>query len=162
VQFIDATAKVVVGASVGRPNKSMQSADAEAAGIIEIALMVKLGRIEQLKSRGLTQAAALRQVMKRRRGLVGESIGTTVIEMLTPPENRTQAALRLITEHDLPVTAAARFMKLDRRSLTRLVKDARTRERLLRIQTADFANRTEVRDVGADLIFLPENPPAQK
>lgn len=143
-------------ATRGRPIKSVRSAGNEAARIIELALMIKQGRIAPVKAMGYTETSALRYVLKRRRGLVGAYIGTTVIDMLMPTENRTRAALRLITEHDLPVTTAARLMKLDRRTLTRMVNDARQGAETVTVRTEAFSDSTEV----SDLIYLPENPPA--
>lgn len=148
--------QVVGSAARGRPVKSGSSAGNEAASIIELALMLKLGRTARIKSMGFTETTALRYVLKRRRGLVGAYIGTTIIDMLMPTENRTRAALRLITEHGLPLTTAARIMKLDRRTLTRMVKDARQGAAAAMVRTEAFADSTEVND----LVYLPENPPA--
>ncbi len=134
-------------ASRGRPKMTMQTAGNEAARIMDLALMLKLGRTAQIKSAGFTERSALLYVLKRRRGLVGAYIGTTVVDMLLPTENRTQAALRLITEHDLPVTTAARVMKLDRRTLTRMVKDARHVSETTKARAERFASSTEVHDL---------------
>lgn len=134
-------------AARGRPIKSAISAGNEAASIIELALMLKLGRIAQIESAGFTRATALRYVLRRRRGLVGAYIGTTVTDMLLPTENRTQAALRLITKHELGVTTAARIMKLDRRTLTRMVKDARQSAALAMARTDAFSGSTKVSDL---------------
>lgn len=134
----------------------MHSAGNEAAWIIELALMIKLGRTAQIKSMGFTVATALRYVLKRRRGLVGAYIGTTVKDMLSPVENRTQAALQMITEHELPVTTAARMFQLDRRTITRMVKTARQDAEAAKARSRAFASSTVV----SNLIYLPENPPA--
>ena len=163
--------KKVNGATArGRPKKPLNSAANEAAQIIELALMLKQGRIAQIQSAGFTRASALRYVLKRRRGLVGAYIGTTVTDMLIPTDNRTQAALRLITEHEFHVTTAARIMKLDRRTLTRMVKSARQKAASVRARTETFSGSTEVRDLAprstqddnrvTTSIYLPENPPA--
>jgi predicted DNA-binding protein (UPF0251 family) len=90
--------------------------------------------------------------------------------MLMPITSRTQAALRLITEHELHVTTAARLMKLDRRTLLRMVKNARQKAALAKARTETFSGSTEVRDLAprstkddnraTASIYLPENPPA--
>ncbi|MHB8949832.1 MAG: hypothetical protein ACYC4S_12310 [Rhodoferax sp.] len=112
-------------ASRGRPTKTLLSAANEAARIIDIALMIKLGRLAQLEALGFTEATALRYVMKRRRGLTGAYVGTTAIELLGSTQNKTQAALRLIIEHGFPATFSARAYQIDRRNLLKLLPEAR-------------------------------------
>ena len=113
----------------GRPPKTAEAAAAEAAQVLHVALMLKQGRIQALKEYGVTEAQALRFVMKRRRGLVGQYIGTTVLELLAPVDSKIRATLRLITEHQIPLTTAARVMGADRPSVLKMARKARVAPR---------------------------------
>ena len=111
--------------SRGRPTKNETDAINEAIFVLEVATAISLRRFGHLRLLGFTQTAALRFVLKRRRGLTGDYIGTAISELISACENKTQAALRLVIEHDLPVARAAELMKIDLRNLRRLVPAAR-------------------------------------
>ncbi|MDO8450682.1 MAG: hypothetical protein Q7T10_17960 [Rhodoferax sp.] len=151
----------------GRPPKQKIDAAGEAAFVIEVALAIRLGRIQRLRLLGFTEATALRFVMKRRRGLTGEYIGTTVSELLGTAENKTQAALRLVTEHGAPVALAARSTGVDRRNLQKVLPEARQLAQADADRKADFKARTVVTDFNfsfsqvaaavSAMYFLPRN-----
>jgi hypothetical protein len=130
----------------GRPPKQIRDALEEAAFVIDVAVAIRSGRIRYLKRLGFTEATALRFVMKRRRGLTGKHIGTTVTELLGATENKTQAALRLVIEHDLSVAQAARCVGIDVRNLRKLVPEARQAAQIETNRKIKFAASTQVQD----------------
>jgi hypothetical protein len=142
----------------GRPPKQKRDALEEAAHVIDVALAVRLKHLWRLKQLEFTEAAALRFVMKRRRGRTGEYIGATVNELLGAIENKTQAALRLVVEHDLPVAQAARCLGIDLRNLRKLVPEARQAAQIEADRKIKFAASTQVQD----LFFLPKNTTPEK
>lgn len=156
---IEATAKP--SEARGRPNKTLMDFDNEAARIIELALMLKLGRIAQVESMGFTKASALRYVSKRRRGLIGDFVGDSVRDLLFPTENRTQRALQLVIEHGFKVSGVARALGIDLRNLRKALPLARIRARKEDMRRASFARGTVVTDV-ADAPFICHQTPLPK
>ena len=126
----------------GRPKKTAQLAADEAARVINIALLIKQNRIDQIVALGFTEASAQRYVMKRRRGLTGAYIGTTAIELLGSVENRTQAALRMVVEHGFPAAVAARVYQIDRRNLLKVLPEARKAAAVEAIRRCAFGQCT--------------------
>jgi hypothetical protein len=120
--------------------------------------MLKQGRTQALKEYGATEAQALRFVMKRRRGLVGQYIGTTVLEMLAPVDSKIRATLRLITEHQIPLTTAARVMGADRPSVLKMARKARVAAAGETARRELFARGTTVTDEPSN--YSPKVPPA--
>ena len=155
---IDIEANVRRSASRGRPNTTLLSAGNDAAHVIQIALLIKLGREKELKSAGFTEAAALRYVLKRRRGLIGGFIGDSVRDLLSPTINRTQRALQLIIEHRFKVSIAARVLKIDLRNLRKALPLARIRARNEAERRNSFAQRTLIVDVAENLFICHETP----
>ena len=135
------------GRSKGRPTKNETDARNEAAFVTEVATAIRLRRFGHLRLLGFTQATALRFVMKRRRGLTGDYIGTTIGELIGACENKTQAALRLVIEHDLSVARAAELMEIDLRNLRRLMPEARHAAQLERARKINFAAGTQIHDL---------------
>ena len=149
----------------GRPQKLAKDAASEAAFVMEVALAIRLGRLQRLKLLGFTEATAIRFVMKRRRGLVDGYIGATVTELLGGTENKTQAALRLVTEHGAPLALAARSTGVDRRNRQTALPLARqlvaaVAERKIAFESgttvADFSF-TQVAAIVRAMYFLPRN-----
>lgn len=141
--------------SAGRPRKTAKNAALEAAHVLDVALRLAQRRIFGLEGMGFTKATAIRYATKRRRGLVGASIGNDVKELLTPPVNKVQAALRLIVEHGVSVNSAARLVDTDLRTLRRLVKKARTDWQATTERQKEFQARTTVTDVSEEPNYSP-------
>ena len=149
----------------GRPQKLAKDAASEAAFVMEVALAIRLGRLQRLKLLGFTEATAIRFVMKRRRGLVGEYIGATVTETLGGTENKTQAALRLVAVHGAPIAVAARATGVDRRNLQKGLPEARKLAEADAERKAAFESGTPVGDFSFTQVaamvraiyFLPRN-----
>jgi hypothetical protein len=131
---------------VGRPAKQLEDAQKEAALVLEIALMLKQGRLSAIKQAGFSEASAIKYVMQRRRGLAADLIGSSVNELLGGTTNRTSASLRLVTTHGFSLALAARIFKLDRRNLQKKLKEARDAAEADAIRQADFLSKTTVTD----------------
>lgn len=145
--------------SKGRPAKSAGAAAAEAAQVLHVALMLKQGRVQALKELGVTAGQALRFVMKRRRGLVGEYVGSTVKELLAPVDSKVRATLRLITDHEIPLTTAVRLMGADRPTVLKIARLARVDAARVVAQREQFVRGTTVTDESAN--YPPKVPPAR-
>ena len=134
----------------GRPKKSAVVSALEAAQVLHVALMLKQGRVQALKELKVTETQALRFVMKRRRELTGYYIGATVRELLAPADSKIRATLRLITEHSIPLTTAARLMDADRQTVQKMVRNAREDAAAEKVRREKFALNTKVTDVTAN------------
>lgn len=131
----------------GRPPKQHIDALEGAAHVINVARALRSKRLRHLKQMGFpNESVALRFVMKRRRGAVGEYIGGTVTELLEGKQNKTQAALRLVIEHGVSAAQAARLLGIDRRNLLRLLPGARQAVQIETDRKIKFAASTQVQD----------------
>lgn len=124
----------MAGQKVGRPRLTDEQAAIRAAHVIDVAVMLRQGRLNHLARMGYSERDALRLIQKRYRGRVGEFIGTSVRELF-PPINVAAAAARNVLELErdartsgLPVTRARAITQvlkwyqnlgLDRANLTR-------------------------------------------
>lgn len=133
----------------GRPPKLPGAAAQEATYILEVCIALRLKRFAKLAELGFTEAAALRFLMKRRRGLIGEYVNRSIDELLGSSENRTHRALQLITEHGVKVSVAALAMAIDKRSLQRLLPAARDIAKQNAARQAEFASNTEISCISA-------------
>lgn len=131
----------------GRPPKTDEDRLLEGARVLEVALLLRQGRLGKLADMGFTEAQALRYVSKRRRGIAGELVGDDAVP---PPNNKTRAALRLVVEHGMPVAKAADVMGLDRRNLVRLKPQAEAEFQKIQARQAAFAARTRITDAESD------------
>ena len=111
-------------ARTGRPRQTEEQACAKAVRVIEVALALHNRRLGKLSAMGLSERQACKLVTRRHRGRVGELIGDSLI-CLTPPINRTAAAVRMVLEHGAKIRWAAMLYNLDLRSLRRAVLDSR-------------------------------------
>jgi len=114
--------------SSGRPKKNDNDSALEAALIMQVALAIKLGRRESWEQSGFTEKTALRFVMQRRRGLTGQFIGNTVLDLLFPIANKTAAAVRLVVDHGAPIALAARCLNMDKQNLHKAVNKAKSQQ----------------------------------
>lgn len=130
----------------GRPKKSVELIYAEAVGVINLALALRQGRRAEVKRLHGTEATALRHVLKRRRGLISDLIGTDGAAAVAPTVNRTQRAIQLIVEHGMPVAVAARLFGINLRNLRREVAGGRADHAAREKRLADMASRMEVWD----------------
>ena len=119
---------------------------------MNVALAIRLKRWRHLEQMGFTETTALRYVMKRRRGLAGAYIGTTVSELLGATENKTQRALQLVTECGAPVARVARELGIDARNLKKLIPEARQTAQIEADRILKFAANTQTANFDFSLI----------
>lgn len=92
----------------GRPPKTDEDRLLEGARVLEVATLLRQGRLVTLAEMGFTtKEAAELYVSKRRYGLAGELIGK---DAAPAAPSYTAGALRLVVEHGAPVQMAARLM----------------------------------------------------
>lgn len=125
----------------GRPPKTYEDFALEAVRVLEVATLLRQGRLGKLAGMGFTEGQVLRYVSKRRRGIVGELVGD---DAASPPNNRTRTAISLVVEHGLSLAKAADVMGLDRRNLARLKPQAEAEFQKLQLRQAAFAAKTRI------------------
>lgn len=112
---------------MGRKKKTAEQAADEAARVLRVAVLLKQGRDAALHTEGLASRRQARHfLMKRRRGMVADYIGDALVELgVVLKPNKLQASIRLVLEHGMSISAAARHMQQDRRTLQRKIGEAR-------------------------------------
>lgn len=126
----------------GRPLKSTAQAASEAVAVIELALALRLGRLSEVKRLHGAEATAFRNVLKRRRGLVADLIGSDGAASVSPALNKTQRAVQLVIEHGVPVAVASRQLGINLRNLKRALVVGRAAHEGELVRRAVFAKRT--------------------
>ncbi len=148
-------------ARVGRPQKTFAVVCEEAVAVLEIALAIKQRRLTWLKSRGLSETAALKFLFKRRRGLLSGLIADDVQSLTGRRENRTRQAIQLVVEHGMSVRKACALAMVDERNIRRLLPKAKVDHRITLARRARMAVAVWDAALLPDSNYLPESTTAR-